>query len=247
MELVELVSPVNAHVFPEYILPKLLHFATSKHMILRATYASCLSSLADSASKFLDIAAALRSSGALPTADPEADPSSSTSDSSALFDVSRADLIAYFTEHSKLLLTDTSSSVRRAFLRSVSRLCVFFGRNKANDVILSHLNTYLNDKDWQLRCAFFEAITGVATYVGGTALEEYIMPLMVQSLTDPEEFVVVKVLGALRGMAELGLLGRGAVWEVVGVVGRFMVHPNLWVRQGMCSCFCYGGEQWLEV
>lgn len=99
-------------------------------------------------------------------------------------------------------------------------------------MILSHLNTYLNDKDWQLRCAFFEAITGVATYVGGIALEEYIMPLMVQSLTDPEEFVLVKVLAALRGMAELGLLGRACVWEVVGVVGRFMVHPNLWVRQG---------------
>lgn len=63
------------------------------------------------------------------------------------------------------------------------------------------------------------------------------MPLMVQSLTDPEEFVVVKVLGALRGMAELGLLGRGVVWEVVGVVGRFMVHPNLWVRQGMYPFF----------
>lgn len=140
-----------------------------------------------------------------------------------------------------MLLTDTSSSVRRAFLRSVSRLCVFFGKNKANDVILSHLNTYLNDKDWQLRCAFFEAITGVATYVGGTALEEYIMPLMVQSLTDPEEFVLVKVLGALRGMAELGLLGRGSVWEIVGIVGRFMVHPNLWVRQGMLFLFGFRG------
>lgn len=76
--------------------------------------------------------------------------------------------------------------------------------------------------------------------MGGTALEEYIMPLMVQSLTDPEEFVVVKVLSALRGMAELGLLGRGVVWEVMGVVGRFMVHPNLWVRQGMRCCFYCG-------
>lgn len=68
------------------------------------------------------------------------------------------------------------------------------------------------------------------------------MPLMVQSLTDPEEFVVVKVLGALRGMAELGLLGRGVVWEVVGVVGRFMVHPNLWVRQGMYPFFSRYGH-----
>lgn len=244
MELVEVVSPVNAHVFPEYIHPKLDKFVDSDHIIIRSTYASCLASLADSASRFLDMAQALRASGALPTADPEAEGDAPATES-ALFDVARADLVSFFSEHSKILLTDPSSSVRRAFLRSVSRLCVFFGQNKANDVILSHLNTYLNDKDWMLRCAFFETITGVATYIGGTALEEYIMPLMVQSLTDPEEFVVVKVLGSLTGMAEVGLLGRAKVWECCEVVGRFMVHPNLWVRQG-AAAFIAAGTKWLS-
>lgn len=43
--------------------------------------------------------------------------------------------------------------------------------------------TYLNDKDWMLRSAFFESIKGVGTFVGARSLEEYILPLMIQALT----------------------------------------------------------------
>lgn len=43
----------------------------------------------------------------------------------------------------------------------ITRLCVFFGRQKANDVLLSHMITFLNDKnDWHLRGAFFDSIVG---------------------------------------------------------------------------------------
>ena len=187
---------------------------------------------------------ALRADGALPTTDPEAEAGSDTASAQALFDTSRNTLVLYFQEHAKLLLTDSDSAVRRAFLRSVSRLCVFFGRNKANDIILSHLNTYLNDKDWILRCAFFETITAIATYLGSVALEEYIMPLMVQSLTDPEEFVVEKVLRSLVSMAELGLFQRSKIWEMVDVVGRFTMHPNIWIRQGAVG-FIAASTKWL--
>lgn len=46
--------------------------------------------------------------------------------------------------------------------------------------------TYLNDKDWMLRSAFFESIKGVGTFVGAKSLEEYILPLMIQALTGKE-------------------------------------------------------------
>ena len=52
MELVEVVSPVNAYVFPEYILPKLKQFTTHEDPSVRTILASCLASLADSASRF---------------------------------------------------------------------------------------------------------------------------------------------------------------------------------------------------
>ena len=43
--------------------------------------------------------------------------------------------------------------------------------------------TYLNDRDWLLRYAFFESIVDVAACAGGRSLEEYILPLMVQALS----------------------------------------------------------------
>ena len=175
---------------------------------------------------------ALRADGSIPTIDPEAEDGIATNSAyQNLFDVARVDLVEHFEAHTKALLTDSDASVRRAFLGSVSSLCVFFGSAKANDVILSHLNTYLNDKDWMLKCSFFQTIVGVATFVGGSSLEDFILPLMVQALTDPEEFVVEKVLSSFASMAELGLFQRSKTWEMVDVVARFMVHPNIWIRE----------------
>lgn len=236
MALVSVVSPVNAYVFPEYILPRLqqsvMTSGSKPKPIVRATYASCLASLAQTSSRFLDMVQALRADGSLPTADPEAeDGIAADSAYQNLYDVARLDLVEFFEAHTKALLTDSDASVRRAFLGSVSSLCVFFGSSKANDVVLSHLNTYLNDKDWMLKCAFFETIVGVATFVGGTSLEEFILPLMVQALTDPEEFVVERVLGSFASMAELGLFQRSKTWKLVDVVGRFTMHPNIWIRE----------------
>ncbi|KAI9750866.1 MAG: hypothetical protein M4579_006272 [Chaenotheca gracillima] len=240
MSLVNAASPVNAYVFPEYILPRLKQFIPSKsskpHTIVRATYASCLATLAITSSRFLDMVQAFRADGSLPTADPEAEDGVTTESTyQTLYDVARNDLVDHFETHTKALLTDEDSSVRRAFLGSVSSLCVFFGSSKANDVILSHLNTYLNDKDWMLKCAFFETIVGVATFVGSTSLEEFILPLMVQAMTDPEEFVVEKVLRSIASMAELGLFSRPRTWELIGIVIRFTMHPNIWIREAAAS------------
>lgn len=175
---------------------------------------------------------ALRADGSVPTIDPEAEDDADTKGAyQNLFDVARQDLIDHFEAHTKALLTDSDASVRRAFLGSVSSLCVFFGSSRASDAILSHLNTYLNDKDWILKCAFFQTIVGVAAFVGGTSLEEFILPLMIQALTDPEEFVVEKVLSSFASMAELGLFQRSKIWEMVDVVARFMMHPNIWIRE----------------
>ncbi|KAL9116669.1 MAG: hypothetical protein Q9187_006807 [Circinaria calcarea] len=54
---------------------------------------------------------------------------------------------------------------------------------------------------------------------------------MVQALTDPEEFVVERVLSSFASMAELGLFQRSKIWEMVDLVARFMVHPNIWIRE----------------
>ena len=234
--MITVVSPVNAHVFTEYLRPRLQQFiagsSNKTSPIVRATYASCLASLAQSSSRILDMLQALRAGGSIPTVDPEAEDGEATNMTyQNSYDVARLDLLEHFEAHTKALLTDNDASVRRAFLGSVSSLCVFFGSSRANDVILSHLNTYLNDKDWILKCAFFQTIVGVATFVGGANLEKFILPLMIQALTDSEEFVVEKVLSSLASMAELGLFQRSRTWEIVDIVARFMIHPNIWIRE----------------
>ena len=190
---------------------------------------------------------ALRADGSVPSVDPEAEDGAATDLTyQNSFDVAKQDLLEHFETHTKALLTDSDASVRRAFLGSVSSLCVFFGSSKANDVILSHLNTYLNDKDWILKCAFFQTIVGVATFVGGTSLEEFILPLMIQALTDPEEFVVEKVLSSFASMAELGLFQRSKTWEMVDIVARFMMHPNIWIREAAAH-FVSASTQYLST
>jgi phosphoinositide-3-kinase regulatory subunit 4 len=86
-------------------------------------------------------------------------------------------------EHLSALLMDPSSVVKRAVLHDISSMCIFLGRQKTNDVLLSHMITYLNDRDWLLRHAFFESIVDVAACAGGRSLEEYILPLMIQALS----------------------------------------------------------------
>ena len=200
--------------------------------IVRATYASCLASLAHTSLRILDMVQALRADGSIPTIDPEAEVGVATNAMyQNLYDAAKSDLVEQFETHTKALLTDSDASVRRAFLGSVSSLCVFFGSPSASDVVLSHLNTYLNDKDWVLKCAFFQTVVGVATFIGSANLEDFLLPLMVQALTDPEEFVVEEAISSFAVMSELGLLQRSRIWEMVDVVARFMVHPNIWVKE----------------
>ena len=236
LSLISVVSPVNAYVFAEYVRPRLQQFisnAGSKTSpLVRSTYASCLASLAHTSIRLLDMLQALRADGSMPIADPEAeDGLASDLTYQHSFDVAKLDLLDHFEAHTKALLTDNDASVRRAFLGSVSSLCIFFGSSKANDVILSHLNTYLNDKDWILKCAFFQTIVGVATFIGAKGLEDFILPLMIQALSDPEEFVVEKVISSFASMAELGLFDRSKTWEMVDIVVRFSLHPNIWIRE----------------
>ncbi|EPE09924.1 phosphoinositide 3-kinase regulatory subunit 4 [Ophiostoma piceae UAMH 11346] len=254
--LVRTVSPVNAHVFLEYIMPRMqsallnggnpaLNYGNGRETspIVRATYAACLGTLAATANRFLEMAARVdRMVGAADDADLEAGSSAAaaalpdTTDEDpvfdgALFDMAQRDLVDMFELHTKILIEDTDPYVRRAFLTSVPDLCLFFGAADANDIIVTHLNTYLNDRDWMLKCAFFDTIVGVATFLGSVSLEEFILPLMIQALTDPEEHVVQAVLQALAELADVGLFSKKMIWDLVEVVARFTVHPNIWIRE----------------
>ncbi len=119
-------------------------------------------------------------------------------------------------------------------------LCHFFGETEANDILLTHLNTYLNDRDWMLKCAFFDTIVGIAAFLGSTTLEKFILPLMIQAVTDPEEHVVQGALHSLAELANLGLLSEPTIYELIDGIARFTMHPNIWIRESATEFLAAG-------
>ncbi|KAH8550281.1 hypothetical protein BGW37DRAFT_79383 [Umbelopsis sp. PMI_123] len=226
--MVESISPINASIFPEYIIPNVQPFATDKEVLVRTTYATCIALLAETAIRFQEMTQVLINDGTFTTADVE----SNDLDIESIYDSSMAELKSILQEQIATLLIDPESAVKRALLINITCLCLFFGRQKANDVLLSHMITYLNDKDWMLRSAFLESIKGIGTFVGGRSLEEYILPLMMQALTDAEEFVIENVLTTLTSLSDLGLFQKMKLWELVGIIAPLTCHPNIWIRYG---------------
>ncbi|KAK3391041.1 hypothetical protein B0H63DRAFT_520236 [Podospora didyma] len=250
LDLVKVITPVNSQIFLEYILPRmqvaLLGTQHTPSPIVRATYASALGKLALISDSFLAMAATLRADGSSTIADPEIEAGADADAAfDGLFDNARHELIDIFESHTKTLIEDSDPFVRRAFLSSVPDLCLFFGAAQANDIILTHLNTYLNDRDWMLKCAFFDTIVGISAFLGSSTLEKFILPLMIQAVTDPEEFVVQGALHSLAELANLGLLTKQTFLELVAVVGRFTMHPNLWIRESAAE-FLSAGRHFLS-
>ena len=105
------------------------------------------------------------------------------------------------------LLTDSSSCVRRTLLLtadSCSHLCTFFGLEKTNEIILTHIFTFLNHKnDFQLRLSFFDNITVIASYLG-VQCSTILLPLLQQGLCDAEEIIIAKTINSIASLIEQG-------------------------------------------
>ncbi|EAQ87872.1 hypothetical protein CHGG_04491 [Chaetomium globosum CBS 148.51] len=250
LDLVKVITPVNSQIFLDYVMPRmeplLLDTQRAFCPLVRATYASCLGRLAISADRFLAMAAALRADGTATLADPEVEPGNEAETPFAgLFDNARRELVEVFEAHTKTLIEDSDPFVRRAFLTSVPDLCIFFGALQANDIVLTHLNTYLNDRDWMLKCAFFDTIVGISAFLGSNNLEKFMLPLMIQAITDPEEHVVQGALHSLAELANIGLLTKHTYLELVGMIGQFTMHPNLWIRESAVE-FVSAGTRFLS-
>ncbi|KAH6910746.1 other/VPS15 protein kinase [Coprinopsis sp. MPI-PUGE-AT-0042] len=233
LTLVSVITPSNVAIFPEYIIPNIKHLVQDPEVSVRCTYAQCIVPIADTAVRYLEMGQALKAHGAFNLATEGQDYDHNHYEIS--YDASMQELQNHIQEHLSALLMDPSSVVKRAVLHNISSLCVFLGRQKTNDVLLSHMITYLNDRDWLLRYTFFESIVDVAACAGGRSLEEYILPLMIQALSDVEETVVARVLGALTSLCELGLFQKMRIWELMSATLGFLYHPNLWIRQGSAA------------
>ncbi|XP_013182356.1 PREDICTED: phosphoinositide 3-kinase regulatory subunit 4 isoform X1 [Papilio xuthus] len=212
--------PAGCNVFPEYILPELAPRAADSALPVRIAYANNIAKLAETAVRFLDQTQNM--------ADKETANINYETELSALHEMVRS-TVSY-------LLTDSQAVVKRALVENgITKLCVFFGKQKANDVILSHMVTFLNDKEEAaLRGCFFERVVGVAAYVGQHAAP-ILLPLLQQGLTDQSEWIIAKALRATSSLAELGLLPKQALCDLLAESAVYLAHPNLWIRHEVCG------------
>jgi len=143
-----------------------------------------------------------------------------------------------------MLLTDPQNLVKQTLMENgINKLCVFFGKQKANDILLSHVITFLNDKeDKELRGSFYECIVGVAAYVGWHS-SPILMPLLQQGLSDPEEFVTTKAINAMATLTELGLLHKSALYQLLSetmvFVVRYCQDSMYWINFFICNDSSY--------
>ncbi|EFN87043.1 phosphoinositide 3-kinase regulatory subunit 4 isoform X1 [Harpegnathos saltator] len=216
LHLVKSIPPSDVNIFPEYILPGLSQITQDEAVIVRAAYAENIAHLAHIALRYLENAH-LSNLGNKEGPKPSYDSELQT-------------LHEMVQQSVSMLLTDSQNLVKQTLMENgINKLCVFFGKQKANDILLSHVITFLNDKeDKELRGSFFECIVGVAAYVGWHS-SPILLPLLQQGLTDPEEFVIAKAINAMATLTELGLLHKSALYQLLGETMVFLVHPNLWI------------------
>ena len=161
LEQVNNVQTSDNNVFPDYILPVLIRIVNDKAPFVRQNLASNLGKLAHVSKKFLDASS---------------DINSKLTELEVLRDTFQT-IISY-------LLTDQDNSVRRTLLMTdISTLCEFLGQTRTNDVILSHIITFLNNKyDFELRCSFFDNVIHIATFLGQSCSKILVSSKMSQTL-----------------------------------------------------------------
>ncbi|CAO1635914.1 unnamed protein product [Parajaminaea phylloscopi] len=229
--LVTTITSANENVCSEYVFPNLRRMLADPSPQVRTSYAACLPQLIVTAQYFIQQCQALQAAGALKSErdmyedllDPNAE--------EATYEAQMTELRGFAQEQVTAMLIDKASSVKRTLLSNLTPICRLFGASATNDVLLSHMITYLNDRDWLLRDAFFEAIVSVAIVGGPGSVEEYIVPLMIQALSDSEEFVTVRVLDGLGRLVDGGHLGRTRIYELISLTKGLLCHPNLWIRR----------------
>ncbi|EJD02926.1 uncharacterized protein FOMMEDRAFT_123012 [Fomitiporia mediterranea MF3/22] len=221
LAIVKAISPFNADIFPQYILPYLRYMTTDIELSVRSVSAQGIVPFTSLAVKYLEMGQTMRAQGHFKSS--EGGQHFGESQFEISYDARLEELQDLIENQLSLLLVDQSNVVKRSVLLDIAPLCIFFGRQKTNDVLLSHMITYLNDRDWLLRYAFFDSIVDVAACLGGRNLEEYIFPLMTQALS---------VLSTLTTLSELGLFHKMRLWELMSSTLPLMYHPNSWIRQG---------------
>ncbi|KDO29848.1 hypothetical protein SPRG_04931 [Saprolegnia parasitica CBS 223.65] len=241
LSLVKIFPLSDAAIFPQYILPALQHFPSDAEEMVRIAFAECLPSLAESARRFLEISCTLKmralhatsTSTSLETTARQTK-SKTTKDGKngdATFSTFDDELNRLHLLVSRFVIQiaapdqkASSSLVKRALLHDITRLCIFFGRERTLDVVLPQLITFLNDRDWELR-ATFSSLSRACARLSATSRSS--------SLIDIQELVIARALLCLANLCALDMFQRTALLEKAKLTAPLLLHPGWWVRSAI--------------
>ncbi|KAF7493686.1 Phosphoinositide 3-kinase regulatory subunit 4 [Sarcoptes scabiei] len=213
LEQVHRIPSSDNNLFTDYLLEKLQKCITEeKSAYVRMCMATIIGRLSDKAISFLD----------------------QYQDHN--YDEELNLLHKYFQNLVSTLITDPVNCVRRFLLstpKNCAKLCAFFGRQKTNEMILSHIITFLNDKnDFKLRLSFFDNIVVIASYLG-IQCSSILHPLLQQGLCDPEEIVIAKSIEAIASLTEQDLLAKPAIYDLLKEMLPLIYLPNVWIKNSI--------------
>uniref|UniRef100_A0A5S6QW65 non-specific serine/threonine protein kinase n=1 Tax=Trichuris muris TaxID=70415 RepID=A0A5S6QW65_TRIMR len=232
MENVKTVQASDARVFVDYIFPTVLPRISDDSGVVKLALASCIGCLAVTAKSFLEQADVTLENDPHVMACQELNPEVDHQKELNILD----DLVQDVTV---TLLCDPNLCVRKVLVQdSLELLCRFFGNRKSSDVLLSHIVTFLNEKnDWRLRYLFFQCCPKLATSIGKQSWC-VLFPLYQQGLRDCEENVIFATFQSLFELSKLGLIERTIAFDLLNDIVPFLRHPNLMLRIGAVSFVC---------
>lgn len=223
---VEMLTPLNEHIFIDYLFPKIKKLLqqcnNNNNQYVKIVLANCLGDLVTIAKRFQELNSVkhIQSRNQLLQGFANLNISSHSS----------RKLMQFVDDLTIRLLTDNNVSVKISLLENILPLCNFFGEERTNDIILSHLITYLNDRNYLLRMTLIETIPSVAILLGPITLEQYILPLLIQSLVDSEECIIISVLYGLKDLCKIGLTSKPVFYDLTSTVCPLVLHPNFTIR-----------------
>ena len=249
LDLLKVYPPSDIDLFPEYIMPVLINLSNDREVIVKEALARNMGKLAEIAKKFLESSQIYiyeRDWSAIQLNLRQADNSSLSTNGNAAklswklqkqtysnYDLRLSELRELFNTILSMFYKDCPSIVKRALLIDITRLAVFFGRQKTVEFILPLIVTFLNETDWELRHEFFENILGICEFIGCTSLESFMYPCMLQGLNDREDIVVSKSIICLYSLCEKNLFKKATLFDIIKKTQSLLLHPNEWIRFGI--------------
>uniref|UniRef100_A0A7S3UFM9 non-specific serine/threonine protein kinase n=2 Tax=Picocystis salinarum TaxID=88271 RepID=A0A7S3UFM9_9CHLO len=234
LDMVWTVTPSDARIFPEYILPALSMIPADPEELVRFQYASSLHIFADVSQRVLQylqyLLQPLPKDGTLSPKSQEGrlDPGSSNVDYEQELATLRSSVLEVIQE---LILSESCTPcIRRGLIQGVGPLSQFFGKRGTNDNLLPLLITLLNDRDRQLREDFFENIWGIGHCIGRDAVGEFLLPCIEQAFSDPEDSVIYQALLCFGNLCAFQWLRRTHVLEMVRKISPLLASSNDFLR-----------------